>query len=693
MPVASTPSHTLRIQHAFQQHPAPVQATAEHCGDEASDAPPSPLQSIAAYRKGIDTLRQTLGIAPEVLRNALLKAQCGEPLEALEKTGFQLHAFENFVANGILSGFDVQLRDHFMTQALRNFGQFCELAQKSDLPEEARRQAVLNLLKGTQVCAPGVAQHIETATRELQALTGMAPNFMHRLIGAIEEQARDFIHAHGICPHVGDEIHYIGAFFNQVATHFGLPERTDVFIPTHLAQEVLDAGAQHVLDAALTERVVAQMAEECLARIAEFYAGNQHDVHANSMDLPAVDAMYNRFACELQPELDKLYGPVDNGIYFHASNTSESERYWLTSDVTLVARAIARNLREAQVIGFTPAYVVGTAGEGLKLKQLGQSLFYVSETHSPAIDAPDLYTPQIAQLHTPDAATKNLHQYHTLDQFVLRDMERGRQLLDQLDQNAQAARDDFWRKMPASLYREMKDAPGAQESARIFQQTLSLLDSAHARHRFALQMLEQARLGNQPEMLQLIYAQLSPQQLAADRSNAHAVLVFALKHDNAGFAMQLIEEMDPATFGDQDEDGYTPLMHALENQQAAATLLLIQRMSPKQINLQEIDGNNALMGALITQQTKAADAIIRKLDAAQLNVQNANGYTPLMLALISGQPEPAKDIIDRSSRKQLLLQNHEGSTARVIALRCGETEIAQFLKEKSNRVLSWFYRR
>lgn len=680
MPIAPTPSHSLVIQRAFQQNPAPVQAAAEPSTEEAQYAAPTQQQSLAAYRTGIEILLQVLDLKPGTLQAAMLKLQREEPLDVHERASVQLDALGNFVATGILGAFDKQLHDQFMTRALRDFGQFCELAQKSDLPEKARRQAILNFLAGTEVCGPAVAQHMETAARELQALTGMAPNFMHRLIGAIEEQARNYIHAHQLCMYPGNEIHYVAAFFNQVAGHFGLSERTDSFMPT-LDRKVLDAGAQHVLDADPTERVTAQMAQEYLARIAEFYAANQHDVHANSLDAPTVDAMYNRFASELQPELYKLYGPVEKGIFFHVSNSSEMERYWVTSDVTLVARTIARNLRLAGVIHFKPAYVVGAPGDGLKLKQLGESLFYVSETFQ--AEPVDSGRPQ----------PKNLHVHQTLDQFVLQDMQRGRQLLDQLDQDAQAVRDDFWRKMPRSLYREMKDAPGPQESAAIFQQTLSLLDSMPARHRFALQILEQARLGSQRQLQQLVFAQLNLSQLATDGANAYAVLLFALRNGHPGFARQLIKEMDPAMLGHQDESGYTLLMHALENEQPEATQLLIEKMSAQQISIQETDGNNALMGALITRQPEAAAAIISKLDAKMLNAQNAQGQTALMVALVYGEIEAAKAIIDLSGRKHLLLQNLEGETARSIALRCGETEIAQFLREKSNRILSWLYRR
>lgn len=635
----------------------------------------------------IDTYRQVVDILCKAL---------GTDTAEHERACLKLQQFGDFVADGIQRGFSNETRDQFLNQAQQNFAQFGTLVQQQNLPRDARQGAILSLAQGIDVCAPGMAQHIENAARELQALTDMAPNFMHRLTIAIEDQIQNFMQKHQICKHQGNEIHYVAAFFNQVADHFGLSLRTDALMPRDLAQTVLDAGARDVLAAGPVERVITQMAQDYLARIADFYAANQHNVHAESLDLLTVDAMHKKFERELKPTLDSLFGPVDNGIFFHTSSTSESERYWLTSDTTLVARAIARNLREAHVVGFKPAYVLGAPGDGLKLKQLGDSLFYVSETRKPApVDPTDLPEPQTSSQPASNDKPRNLHQYQTLDRFVLEDMERGRQLLDQLDQASQAARDDFWRKMPASLYREMKDAPDLKESVEIFQKTLSLLDSNQARNRFALELLEQARLGGPPEVRQVIFDQLDVKQIAADSKNCHALLTFALKNDNAEFAMQLIAEMSPAMLGHQDEDGYTALMHALENEQTEVTLLLIQKMSPEQLNLQEVDGNTALMGALITQQAMPAMAIIRKLSEQQLNVQNASGYTALMFALVYGQTEAAEALIDILDRRQLRVKNSDDETALDIANKNDQyrdTATAQVLKDKMHWLKSRFYR-
>jgi len=670
MPIAQPPAHSITIRRSFL-HAAPPQAVvAEPSTDGARNGPPSRQEAIDAYHQGIDTLNQVLDMDDQA--HAALR--------------WKLRQFLNFVTDGIRDSFMTDVRDHFMTQTQLDFNRFCGLAQQPDIPLDARRQAILNLAEGMAVCAPGMAQHIETATRELQALTSVAQNFGHRMTSAIEHHILDFMRQQAVCKHAGNEIHYVAAFFNQVAHKFGLPPRTDALIPKDLAQALLDAGARHVLDANPVEHVITQMADDYLARIAAFHASQQQKAHADSIDLHTLGMLQQKFQSDLKPQLDSLFGPVDDGLVFHASAHSEDERYWLTSDTTLIARAIARNLRAADVVAFRSSYVIGVPGEGLKLKQLGEGLFYVSETHISAGE---------------DAKERNVHQHQTLDRFVLEDLHRGRKLLDQLDQmalaapsmaTAKAAQQDFWNKMPRSLYREMKDAPGPPESVWIFRQTMALLDSDGARNRFALALLEQAAVGDQPQIGKVIFDQLNPKQFAADDKQCCAAMILALQQGNEKFALALSNEMDCALYSVQDKEGYTLLMHALECDQSEAASLFVQKMSQEQLSLQEIDGHTALMGALIKAQTGLAAKIIDQLDAHQLHLQNADGNNALMLALLNGQTEGAKNIIDKSQRKQLLLRNQDGQTARDIAVRCGEEQIAQFLKEKSSRWLSWLYR-
>lgn len=658
-----------------RRHALTIRSDSPPALEAAQQAPPLPAEGpaaaamsrqdvIDAYRRGVAVLIQAL------------------PMEdpAHDNTRLKLRQFGEFVATGIRNRFGDDVRDHFMTQVHLDFEQFCGLVQQPNICPETRQRAIQNLAEGVAVCAPGLAQHIEAGMRELQALTSVAQNFRHRLTLAIEYQIQDFLHQQQVCTHTGDEIHYVAAFFNEVAPQFGLPRRTDALMPRDLAQPLLDAGAWHVIDANPVERVIAQMAEDYLSRLEEFQA------QADSMDLPTLATLLQKYQRDLKPQLHSLFGPVDDAVLFHCSAASNEERYWLISDITLLAASIARNLRDADVIAFSPAHVIGVPGAGLKLKQLGESLFYVSDTRQDASAIPE---------------GRNTHRHQTLDRFVLEDRERGRSLLEQLDRlagapgsasTAQAVQEDFWKKMRVSLYREMKDAPGPQQAREIFEQTLALLDSDAARLRFAVEMLERAALHDPEEIVQIIFDHLPRRQLARDERLCWDALLLGLQRGQAQFATELIREMEPAMFSRQDNEGYTLLMHALECDQTEAARLLVDSMSAQQLSLQETNGNTALAGALIKAQSALAGAIIQKLNERQLNLQNVNGYTALMLALMHGQTASAKDIIDKSGRTLLLLRNYDGDTARAIALRCNETEIAQFLKEKSSRWLAWLYR-
>ncbi len=664
MPLDPARRHAITIRNDTLQ----ALDTAQHGPSLSADGPPAAAPSrqdvIAAYHQGIAVLTQALSLE--------------DP--AHDKTRLKLRQFGDFVAEGIGYGFQEDVRDQFMTKAHLNFEQFCGLVQQANICPQTRQRAIRNLAEGVGACATGVAQHIQTAMQELQALTSVAQNFRHRLTLAVEHQIQDFLRQQQVCRHPGNEIHYVAAFFNEVANQFGLPRRTDALMPRDLAQPLLDACAWHVIDANPVERVITQMAEDYLSRLEEFQA------QANSFDLQTLAPLLQNYRRDLKPQLHSLFGPVDDAVLFHSSATSDEERYWLTSDITLVAASIARNLRDADVIAFSPTYVIGVPGEGLKLKQVGENLFYVSDTRPGP---------------TADLADRNIHQHQTLDRFVLEDRERGQSLLEQLDRmarspssasTAQAVQEDFWKKMRASLYREMKDAPGRQEAREILEQTLALLDSDAARLRFALEMLERTTQDDPAEFVEIILDQLHPGQLVQEETLCWDALMLALQRGKTQFSMELIRQVNPAMLSRQDNEGYTLLMHALEWDQTPAAWLLVGSMSAQQLSLQEADGNMALTGALIKAQPGLAGAIIQKLNERQLNLQNANGYTALMLALIHGQPESAKDIIDKSGRTQLLLRNQDGDTARAIALRCGETEIAQFLKEKSSRWLSWLYR-
>lgn len=695
MPTTPTLGPRITLRHDFRLGAETQEAAVADAGT-LHDAENAPKQRIIeAYQNGIASLCRALdpnkhgdgnqqGIAslPQVLDADISRNKAAIIL---------LQQFAAFVTAGLEDGFKEDIREHYMTQVHRDFDLFCTLLQKQNLPSDTRRQAILNLADGVAVCAPGVAQNIEEAVRELKALTsGVAQNFVSQLITLIENQAQAFMREHKVCANPGNEIHYVATFFNQVAPYFSLPQRTDAFIPV-LAPALLEGGTRHILDSVTAERVIEHMAEDCLACVQEFYASSHPQVCTTAFDAQILGEMFLRFEDDLGPRLEARFGPMGEESFFPPCPTSEDERYRLARETSLIARAVARNLREAGIVDFKATYVLGEKGPGLKLKQLGENLFYVSETYKDKPEDEDQDQDQ----------ARHLHQHHTLEQFVLADMERGQSLLEQLalaavtQPEAKAAKNTFLENFPASLLKEMQDAAGKEQAAGLFEQALSLLPSSADRDAVTAVTLELARLSKQMDIVHIIFGKLSPEQLDMGNPHNNTTLELALLYQQADLIRTLITTISPEQLSLQDGNGATALMHALEyaqqHQQPEFALALIEKMRPDQLSLQERNGNTALMYALMNGQSALAEKLIEKMNPEQLSLQDIDGYTALMCALEYQQPELAKRLIDASSPKQLRLQNRYGQTARMIAKRHQQPEIAQFLKEKTNRLWSFFY--
>ncbi len=669
MPISTAPHHLITLRRdllpdlASNGPAADGAALAEDACALADSEHPSKQNVIQAYRSGIDRLRQIL--------------DTDNPRD--QEARLTLQQFAAFVTGGLQDGFKADVREHFMTLVHWDFHLFCSLVQKPNLPPETRRQAILNLADGVSVCAPGVAQNIETATRELKALTsGVSQNFVSQLITLIENQTQTFMREHGVCDHPGNEIHYVAAFFNHVAHHFSLPPRTDAFIPV-LAPDLLEDCTRHILDTASAERVIALMTEDCLARIQDFYAPSHPNVRAAPFDTQTLGEIFLKFENDLGPRLEACFGPIAKEEFFPPCPTGEDERYQLVSDTPLIARAITRNLRQAGIVDFKAAYVIGEPGLGLKLKQLGENLFYVSETTSGTTE------------------DERRHQHLTLGQFILGDFERGQLLFDQLTQAAitmpaaRLAQQGFWEKIPLPLMREMQSAPSVETADALFEQTLSLLTAGETRGTVVFETLEEARQARRQDLVDLLFAKLDAGQLDLDNQQRHTGLELALRYGQNTLARMLIDNMSPQQVGLQDPDGYTALMFALEYQQSAHAQLLIDKMSPAQLSLQEKNGNTALMCALMNKQAELANQLIAQLPPEHLNIQDVDGYTALMCALQYKQFKPARQLIDKLDLKQLRIQNKNGEAALKIAQSGDNPELTRLLRKKTHHIWSLFY--
>lgn len=519
-----------------------------------------------------------------VLHGFLDPQSDGMARQSLEKFGV-------FLMLGIGLGdakpaFSPDVLDHFLTQVSRDFSLVCAHALDSELPLETRRQAVLNMAEGLQVCAPGVAQNIEAAALELDALkTGVSQYFVNKMVALIDETILGHMRDTQICEDSGSEIHYVAAFFNHVALNYGLPLRTDVYQPV-LAKDVLDGCTGHILNNITIEVAIERMADDCLAQVESFYTPGNKNFSSTAFDLDEVAILYSQFNDRLKPTLERGFGPVDAGDFFRVN---EEDDYEFVRDRTLITRSIARNLRDAGIVDFKAAYLVGDKNSESKLKLIGDNLIYVSKsTKVKAVDG------------------KVGSEKYLVREFFLHEQAAAQDMLKNLELNsarkpqAVKAYGEIFQMLIKSVSQKMKAAANMAQSIEILEQAVSTLVAEPAAKKIFAAALGQALWDHDFEITEVF---------AQELKTKHPLVL----------------------------DGYhvAPLMFALANGGAVDARLLIEKLSPEQLSVQSGEyKKNALMFALDKNDFENALRIVEKLSAEQLSIHGGmNNENALMFAL------------------------------------------------------------
>lgn len=311
---------------------APAQA-------EALNINPQPLTEEELKSKTIDGYKQGI----DILSKALDKERDKLSIEKLDK-------FLITVTNGINGHYSNEILQAYMDEVKQDFDLICTHAQDTKLPTDMRRQTILTLSKGLDVCPPGMAQHIEAAARELKALKeGLPRDFLTRLIRRIESECMKFMAMDNLCQHPGNEIHYVADLFNHAAKHFGLPIREDDFIAGNvtITDSQYDYFEKLILDRITINQIVDDMAKDCLTQVKDQFTSIHPDVRSGPFSNEIFGKLYTEYQQNLEPLLEKSYGPIDlESIIF----SHDDDRKIITADHTLIARSIALNLRNAGII-------------------------------------------------------------------------------------------------------------------------------------------------------------------------------------------------------------------------------------------------------------------------------------------------------------------------------------------------------
>lgn len=596
-----------------------------------------------------------------------------------------LKKFSADVTNGINGHYSITVRQEYMTQVKQDFDLICTLAQDKTLPADMRRQTVLALSKGLAVCSAGVSQNIEAVARELKALKlGLPQDFVNRLNRLIDNESLSFIEKNKLCPHKGNEIHYAAALFNHIASHFGLPIREDDFIKNnvYITQKQLSSFENNILENITLENVIVDMAQDCLTQTKDHFASIHPDVRTSSFDINIFGNLYTEYQDKLKPLLENSYGPVAlENIIFTCADDSNNERYLITEDHTLIAKSIARNLRNAGIANsFKATHILGEKGQEITIKQLGQNLVYVSKT----LPVPNGEKPE--------------HIHSTLEQFIWEDSEKGLELINHLKEASisnpllKSVQDDHLEKMPVFLVQQMRAAlSAASEPARGMHDAKEVLNHPILSSiqeddgtTILVNAFDYAKNSKQPDIAKILLEKISLKRLGIKADDDGTMLFPLIDLDQTIIVKILIEKFDQKQLSAKNGDGSTALIHTIKKKKIDLANLLTEKMSTKQIGITDENGDTALT---LSYENKVPLDTIKMLFAKsspeQLDIKNI-GHRLLMTSINEKEIEFTELLIKKMSPEQLCIADQNGNTALIHALYKSPQHIIKMLIDKTD---------
>lgn len=653
-----------------------------------------------------------------------------------------LDSFVDSVESGIQGNFTPDILASYKTLVFDDLSLVCSLTLDADLPEDVRIETIKELTAHLDVCAPGMAQHIEEAARKLQVLkNGLPQNFINQLINVITAEIADYISKNNICPYIGDEIHYIAAFFNHIAPSFGLPPRVDPFAP-RMTENNLDQFTVYIHDKIIIDRVIEVMAEDCRNQIVEAYAKDHPNLQSAPMDIEEYGEVNIKFNNVVQPKIALAFGPILSSDIFnlyYENREDEDEKYKLAIDNTLLINSIAANLRAVGTITFDSDYLAGEKGPGAKLKISGEKTVYVSTTDN-----------------------SKQHHHQILEEFVWHDDLQAKMLLNQLDAKAaerpevKNIQEDILQRISLSAAKRMLQAADLKEVKNILDESVALLWSDTAQEQLLATSLEQALRGGKPEIAEIVLSLMSEQRLGDQDGNGNTALHLAVMNEYFTVAHALVERMSieqlsrknklgmdcasmarekgldelsgtitseierkkdiaikqrqlweelrqslnsedpqeaekfikqilPSTLGMADTNGDIALMLAMYSDRKDICASVIPLMSQLHFGIQNKEGHTALMTAIEQLYPEFTESISSKMTPQQLGLQNSNGDTALMLALKMDDSQSIEILLARTSQDQLGIRNIDGDTPLMLALKHNNFEIATLLADRMSQ--------
>ena len=233
------------------------------------------------------------------------------------------------------------------------FDLVCEKIADEHIPETARVNKLRELLGGLDVCAPGVVTNIIKASEDLSSPDTLRTHVKQLWHEMLDQSIRDFcIKNHSKVTHYSNhEIHFVNGYHNYLAHQYGFLERPDNVIPVNWITPNLDACAKKVSETVTPSALVEFLANQYLQDLGEHFP----DYLGRPLTESEVGKFYTTYAQGFQITAAERYGNIDSAVAIEQhpdqSGAGEDETlYRIVTDPTMVAHAIAKNLRKCEIL-------------------------------------------------------------------------------------------------------------------------------------------------------------------------------------------------------------------------------------------------------------------------------------------------------------------------------------------------------
>jgi ankyrin repeat protein len=517
-------------------------------------------------------------------------------------------------------------------------------------PIEKRIDAIQAMAPHMVFCSGGVLTAVEDAISTLkhQGTTGMAYRTKIQIVESHIIQYVKASHKYKI----GNEVHYVNAYFNYLAEEFGVHPRLDEFVSIALpviSLEQLEACKTEVKKGLTPTDVATAMADDFLGQIKGAVAKMNIPV-SEPLEDEVLTKVFHTTRAIKKATLDSAFGSVPEDTYlFEAQGTYQ---YRLAEHSTLIAKHFVEVMKNGGLVDHDHAVrVTKSDDESGSIMQLGNLFWFDKDDIRSDLKARDLLNV------SPQSIMQNM-----IDDNIQPGGRQGQSVLKEISQKIlNSIEEENISDVPESWLAEFIGHYRGQEFSN---------------HAWVVPVMLLAATFNRETVLQGLVDGGASLDIAD--SNGVTALMCAAKRGHRGALSVLID--NGADLNARDKTGSTATMYAAKNGHVDAAKALVAKGAD--INAKDAAGFTAAMLAAKNGHAETLQALI---DApAWIDSRTPEGTTALMLAATNGHVDAVKALI--AARVDVKAIDKRGFTAAMYAAQNRHTEVLKELNAERKRV-------